>query len=526
MYLYLSKYVLKSNMLYNSYIFLFLFLPVTLFGFHFLSKFGHYKLTLSWLVAASLFFYGWWNPIYIVLLVGSAIFNYAIGYLLLARSHKAFLYFGIIGNLATLGYFKYANFFVDNINFFFNNNIILEQIILPLGISFFTFQQITFLVDTHLGKTKEFNFLQYCLFVTFFPQLISGPIVHHKRMMPQFAKKTLSILKLENLAVGLTTFIIGLFKKVFLADNIAVFATPAFEAAFYGIDLTFFEAWGASLAYAFQLYFDFSGYSDMALGLGIMFGIALPFNFLSPFKSKNISEFWRCWHISLSTLIRDYLYYPISLLLTRYAAIKKLGGIPLFILSIFIPTMFAFFWMGLWHGAGWHFVLFGLIHGIYIVVYNIWIKFINIIPQNKRIKKSNITDFISQIITFSAVIFSFVIFRAENIDVAKEIIFSMLGFNGIEFSDIFRIGVFGAKPKTGIFWILLSMLIVNFLPNSKEFILSKSKTFKKQGDIISNSASKRIAWKPNFFWGAIFVIMLTLSLLSFSNTSEFLYFQF
>tara|TARA_Y100000590_G_scaffold407040_1_gene496903 strand:+ start:6253 stop:7794 length:1542 start_codon:yes stop_codon:yes gene_type:complete len=513
-------------MLYNSYIFIFLFLPVTLFGFHFLSKSGHYKLTLSWLVAASLFFYGWWNPIYIALLIGSAIFNYTIGYLLLTRSNKVFLYFGIIGNLVTLGYFKYANFFIDNINFFFDNNIILEQIILPLGISFFTFQQITFLVDTHLGKTKEFNFLQYCLFVTFFPQLISGPIVHHQRMMPQFTKKNLSILKLENLAAGFTTFVIGLFKKVFLADNIAVFATPTFDAAAYGFELTFFEAWGASLAYAFQLYFDFSGYSDMALGLGLMFGIALPFNFLSPFKSKNISEFWRCWHISLSTLIRDYLYYPISLLLTRYAMNKNVSSINLFILSMFIPTMFAFFWMGLWHGAGWHFVLFGLVQGVYITIYNLWIKLVSIIPQEKRIKKNNITDFISQTITFVAILFSFVIFRAENIGVAKDIIFSMLGFNGIEFSDMFRIGLFGAKPKIGILWILLSIFIVNFLPNSKEFILNKSKIFIKHGDVISNIVNKKITWKPNFFWGIIFVIMLTLSLMSFSNTSEFLYFQF
>ena len=513
-------------MLYNSYIFIFLFLPITLLGFHLLSKKGHYKLTVSWLVAASLFFYGWWNPIYIALIVGSAIFNYTFGYLLLKRPRKIFLYFGIIGNLVTLGYFKYANFFVDNINFFFDNNIILEQIILPLGISFFTFQQITFLVDTYSGKTKEYNFLQYCLFVTFFPQLISGPIVHHRRMMPQFAKESIGFLKLENLAAGLTTFIIGLFKKVFLADNIEVFATPAFDAALYGIDLTFFEAWGASLAYAFQLYFDFSGYSDMALGLGLMFGIALPFNFLSPFKSKNISEFWRCWHISLSTFIRDYLYFPVSLLLTRYAMSNKLGHIPLFILSIFIPTIFAFFWMGLWHGAGWHFVLFGLIHGVYIVIYNIWIKVVNIIPEDKRIKKNNITDFISQIITFLAVIFSFVIFRAENLSIAKDIISSMLGFNGIEFSDMFRIGVFGAKSGIGVFWILLSMFIVNFLPNSKEFILNKNKAFVKQGDVASNVTNKRITWRPNLFWAIIVVIMLTLSLISFSNTSEFLYFQF
>ena len=185
-------------MLYNSYIFIFLFLPITLLGFHILRQKGHYRLTISWLIAASLFFYGWWNPIYLGLLVGSVLFNYAFGFVLLNRPSKLLLFLGIIGNLGALGYFKYGNFFVDNINVLFNNNIILEQIILPLGISFFTFQQITFLVDTYFGKTKEYNFLQYCLFVTFFPQLINGPIVHHAMMMPQFAKGVLGNLKLEN----------------------------------------------------------------------------------------------------------------------------------------------------------------------------------------------------------------------------------------------------------------------------------------------------------------------------------------
>ena len=513
-------------MLYNSYIFIFLFLPITLLGFHLLSKKGHYRLTVSWLVAASLFFYGWWNPIYIALIVGSAIFNYTFGYLLLKRPRKIFLYFGIIGNLGTLGYFKYANFFVDNINFFFDNNIILEQIILPLGISFFTFQQITFLVDTYSGKTKEYNFLQYCLFVTFFPQLISGPIVHHRKMMPQFAKRSINFLKLENLAAGFTTFIIGLFKKVFLADNIAVFATPTFDASLYGMDLTFFEAWGAALAYTFQLYFDFSGYSDMALGLGLMFGVALPFNFLSPFKSKNISEFWRRWHMSLSALIRDYLYYPVSLLLTRYAINRNFGYPSLFFLGIFIPTIFAFFWIGVWHGAGWQFILFGLLHGVYIVLYNLWIKIVTLIPQDKRIKKNNFTDFSGQLITFAAVVISFVIFRAENVAVASGIIRSMLGFNGIEFVDIFRVGVFGSVPKTGIAWIILSIFIITVLPNCYQFILCKTEVFINQRDNTLEKSDHKIKWSPNFYWGIFFAILFTLSLISFSNTSEFLYYQF
>ena len=513
-------------MLFNSYIFIFLFLPTTLFVFHLLEKKGYNRLTISWLVAASLFFYGWWNPIYIGLIVGSALFNYAVGFVLLTRPYKLFLSLGIMGNLAVLGYFKYANFFVNNINTLLDNNIILEQIILPLGISFFTFQQIAYLVDTYLGKTKEYKFLQYFLFVTFFPQLIAGPIVHHKKMMPQFAKGVLGSLKLENLAVGFTTFIIGLFKKVFLADNIEFYATPIFDASEYGFNLTFFEAWGGAIAYTFQLYFDFSGYSDMALGIGLMFGIALPINFLSPFKTKNIAEFWRCWHITLSKFIRDHLYYPISLLLTRYAINNNFGYTSLFILGVLTPTIFAFFWVGLWHGAGWNFILFGLLHGVYIVIYNIWIKVINLIPEDKRIKKNNVTNIISQFITFIAVIFSFVLFRAETIDGANNIISSMLGMNGIEFIDMFQIGMFGASPKTGIAWIILSLLIVNFLPDTQQFVLNQNKVFINWGEKIINKSKQKIKWNPTLYWGIFFAIMLAVSVISFSDTSKFLYFQF
>ena len=513
-------------MLFNSYIFIFLFLPITLLGFHLLRKYGHYRLTISWLVSANLFFYGWWNPIYIFLLIGSAIFNYAVGRALLTKPYKVLLTFGIMGNLGTLGYFKYANFFVDNINTLLDNNIVLEQIILPLGISFFTFQQITYLVDTYLGKTKEYNFLQYCLFVTFFPQLIAGPIVHHKKMMPQFARDILGTLKLENLAIGLTTFTIGLFKKVLLADNIAHFVNPVYKAAEFGFSLTFFEAWGGTIAYAFQLYFDFCGYSEMALGIGLMFGIALPLNFYSPFKTTNIAEFWRCWHMTLTNVVRNYLYYPISLLLTRYAVNNNFRNIGVFLLSILTPTMFAFFWAGLWHGAGWNFVLFGLIHGSYLSIYYIWIKVYNVIPEDKRIKENNFTNFIGQSITFVVVIFSFVFFRADSIDGANHIINSMLSISAIEFTDMFQIGIWGASPLTGIAWIVLSLMIVNFLPNTHQFIVSQSKVYINWGDKPLSRPNQRITWKPTLLWGIFFASMLTLSIISFSDTSEFLYFQF
>jgi D-alanyl-lipoteichoic acid acyltransferase DltB (MBOAT superfamily) len=300
-------------MLFNSYEFLFLFLPITLLGFHLIGKQGHHRVAIAWLVGASLFFYGWWNPAYLNLMLFSILFNYSIGISLsstLGRklSSKTILTIGVATNLAVLGYYKYANFFVDNLNALSDSNLILHKVILPLAISFFTFQQIAYLVDAYRGKAREYSFLHYCLFVTFFPQLIAGPIVHHKDMLPQFAKDAVYKLRSKNLAIGITIFTLGLFKKVVLADGVSVYATPVFNAAEAGMILTFFEAWTGALAYTFQLYFDFSGYSDMAIGIARMFGIRLPLNFNSPYKATSIIDFWRRWHITLSRFLRDYLY--------------------------------------------------------------------------------------------------------------------------------------------------------------------------------------------------------------------------
>ena len=529
-------------MLFNSYIFIFLFLPITLLGFHLIGKKGYHRLAISWLIGFSLFFYGWWNPIYIGLIVGSALFNYTIGYALLAKPNKPFLLLGIIGNLGTLGYFKYANFFVDNINIFIDSNIILEQIILPLGISFFTFQQITYLVDTYLGKTKEYNFLHYCLFVTFFPQLIAGPIVHHKNMIPQFTKNLLSGLKLNNLASGFSIFTIGLFKKVIIADGIAISAAPLFKIAELGVDLTFFEAWGGAIAYTFQLYFDFSGYSDMAVGLALMFGIIIPVNFLSPYKAKNITEFWNNWHISLSNLIKNYLYYPISLSLTRYAYNINLGPISSFSLTIILPTIFAFFWVGVWHGAGWNFILFGLLHGIYIVIYNFWSKI-------KIIKETIITNTLARIITFLAITLSFVLFRAESMNGAVNIISTMLGAKGISlpssmavsmadtlgflvkynlivFDGMFHNNIFGHSPLIGIIYIIILFIITQMLPNTQQIMRSYNPAFEMWTGKILKPRYRWMEWKPSIHWCIFVAIMFVLSIMNLTSRSEFLYFQF
>ncbi|MGD1911300.1 MAG: MBOAT family O-acyltransferase, partial [Rivularia sp. (in: cyanobacteria)] len=304
-------------MLFNSLEFIFLYLPITLSIFFGIGKFGNYRFAIVFLVAASLSFYGWWNPPYLLLLIFSLIFNYFIGSALSEKlkiklGKKLLLTLGIIVNLALIGYFKYANFFVSTVGDLLGRNFNLENIILPLAISFFTFQQIAYLVDAYKGETKEYNLLDYCLFVTFFPQLIAGPIVHHKEVMPQFEDKSTYRFNPENMAVGITIFSLGLFKKVIFADNIAAYATPVFTAASQGRAPTLVEAWVGALAYTLQLYFDFSGYSDMAIGIARMFGIKLPINFNSPYKAISISDFWRRWHITLSNFLRDYLYIPLG----------------------------------------------------------------------------------------------------------------------------------------------------------------------------------------------------------------------
>ena len=377
-------------MLFNSYIFISLFLPITLTGFYLIGGQGHHRAATGWLVCASLFFYGWWNPAYLGLILGSVLFNYAVGVLLGNRDTKnlrVILALGIGGNLGLIGCFKYANFFVDNINLSFGSDFHLETIILPLAISFFTFQQIAYLVDAYRGETKEYNFLHYCLFVTFFPQLIAGPIVHHKEMLPQFAKDVIYRLKHENIAIGIAIFVLGLFEKVVLADQVAVYATPVFNAAEQGLDLTFFEAWSGALAYTLQLYFDFSGYSDMAIGLARMFGILLPLNFHSPYKALNITEFWRHWHMTLSRFLRDYLYIP-------------LGGSRRGQTQRYINLMITMILGGLWHGAGWTFVAWGTLHGFYLIVHHGWRAFRKAINQDLN-RRSRLGRGTARIVTFA-----------------------------------------------------------------------------------------------------------------------------
>ncbi|MEW6714633.1 MAG: MBOAT family protein [Nitrospirota bacterium] len=523
-------------MLFNSFEFIFLFLPITVIGFSCIGKYGHKKLAVLWLVTASLFYYSWWNPVYFWLITASIVFNYGIGTTLSKQlslskfSRKIILASGIALNLSLLGYFKYANFFLKNINSLLDQPIVhWDTIFLPLAISFFTFQQIAYLADAYEDRVHEHSFLHYCLFVTFFPQLISGPIVHHKEMMPQFERNSTYKLSSENIAVGLTIFFIGLFKKAVLADGIAVYAAPVFEAAEQNILLTFLEAWGGALGYTFQIYFDFSGYSDMAIGLGRMFGINLPLNFHSPYKAKSIIEFWRRWHITLSRFLRDYLYIPLGG--NRKGSVRR-----------YLNLMIVMFLGGLWHGAGWTFIAWGAMHGFYLIINNSWRTLLRALGYDSN-GSGWLGQRLSQIVTFTAVVLAWVIFRAESINGAENVLKGMAGLNGFVMPESYLDGLNQIAPiksfLANIGWefhslkflqgkaeilSLFFLLIVSWCaPNTQQIMHRYQSVFDIYRVEVKKWRWNFLRWTPNFAW---FLFTLTLATISIYRMMSYGYKEF
>jgi D-alanyl-lipoteichoic acid acyltransferase DltB (MBOAT superfamily) len=516
-------------MLFNSYIFIILFLPIVLTIFYLLGQINYPKIALSWLVAASLFFYAWWNPEYLILIVGSILFNYALGRIITAEKHRALhktgLLLGVTVNLALLGYYKYCGFFIENINTLFELGFNDLNIILPLAISFFTFQQIAYLVDSYRGIKTETSFLNYCLFVTFFPQLIAGPIVHHQEMMPQFKRKSIFRCNVNHLSVGITIFTIGLFKKVVLADHIAEFSTPGFEIADAGGKLTFFVAWSCVLAYAMQLYFDFSGYSDMAIGLARLFGILLPINFFSPYKATSIIDFWRRWHITLSRFLRDYLYIPLGG--NRRGRINKN-------INLLITMLLG----GLWHGAAWNFIIWGGLHGLYLMINNFWRSL-----HKSSCKSHYFLQFCAWLLTFFAVLIAWVPFRAKTFTGAMSIWESMLGIHGFslpnlyfkKLNTLFGTGDYllalGVKFETlnllnGMKEIIILMIIITLFPNTHQFMSRYRPVLNSFQDQLKPNKLMLLQWRPHKLWAIGMAIVFIVSLYEISEVSEFLYFNF
>jgi alginate O-acetyltransferase complex protein AlgI len=404
-------------MLFNSTIFLFGFLPITVLLFFALGRHS-VRAARLWLAAASLFFYAWWNPPYLILLAISIVFNYGAGYLLQFRTRipfsvpppKLILIAGLAFNLIFLGYFKYSAFFVENLNAAVGTDFVIRHVALPLAISFFTFQKIAYLVDSYLGKVKEDSFLNYVLFAAFFPQLIAGPIVHYSEIFPQFKKVETYRFHWANFTDGLTLFLLGLAKKVVLADEFARYSDVVFNGAQAGSTISLAPAWIGAISYTLQLYFDFSGYSDMAIGLARIFNIELPLNFWSPYKSSSIIEFWRRWHMTLSRFLRDYVYIPLG---------GNRHGEPKRYRNLFLTMLVG----GVWHGAGWTYVLWGALHGVALAANHLWDGWTGKGPSRLRLVGGHV-------LTMAIVICGWVIFRSPSLAAAGQIFKGMLNRNG------------------------------------------------------------------------------------------------
>lgn len=520
-------------MLFNSFIFLFIFLP-----FVYLCALAIIKVRPSslvpWMGIVSVAFYLWWSVHHAMILVVSILCNYAIARYILAekkgnwRTHA--LIGGVILNLCALSYFKYANFFVHNVSALLQVNLSLISVALPLGISFFTFTQIAFLVDCKRNNVSHHSFSNYFLFVTYFPHLIAGPILHHKEMMPQFSTMHEKIGRVNYMAVGLTILIIGLFKKVVLADSISLYADDVFDRAASRAP-GFLDAWCGSIAYAMQIYFDFSAYSDMAIGISYMFGVRLPLNFDSPYKARNIIDFWRCWHITLSRFLRDLVYIP-------------LGGNQLGRLRRFFNLMATMLLGGLWHGANWTFVIWGALHGAYLVV-NHGFRAVTKGTKIEVILQTRMGTFLSTAFTFICVVFAWAYFRAADVETAHNVICGMLGLNGFQLPDRYvpflgqwvdilksagiqfvTMEFFGSKQQ--IFWTLMLLFISFCLPNVREIMCNYQPALELRHDSDVEVKVGWLMWKPSLTSVVITGSLCSTALWLMLNGDEthFIYFTF
>ncbi|MFK8049117.1 MAG: MBOAT family protein [Halioglobus sp.] len=490
---------------FNSYIFIFAFLPLVLLGYYSLNHMGYLRAGKFWLLGGSWLFYGWWNPIYLPLLLGSILINYTIAGKIQSygRSReiippkKRLMILGVTLNVGLLAYYKYMDFFIFNANLIPGVEFGYLRLALPLGISFFTLQQIAFIVDCYRTGLKERDPVDYALFVSFFPQLIAGPIVHHREVMPQFRATDNRLFRSDNFVLGTFVFSIGLFKKVVIADSFEILVNHGFDTA---ETLNLLEAWLVHYSYTFQLYFDFSAYSDMAIGLALMFNIELPVNFRSPYKGTSIINLWQRWHITLTRFINTYVYKTI---LRSFPEITFKAGMAASFLAMIVS--------GIWHGSAWTFVVFGILNGAAIVVNHLW-------------RKSGIgmPDWLGWFITFHFFSFTLVIFRATNWDDVFKIYRGMLGLGdnalqvaasklmGLDAPWFFTLASNGAQKDQWATWLLSAMMVF--------FIAFVA--------LAPNSMDMKDRFKPGKAVLLLQVVAFVFSVMMISKASEFLYFQF
>lgn len=475
-------------MVFSSYIFILVFLPLVVLIYYSLSHVKNSIYQRLFLIAASLVFYGYYNVCYLLLIISSIAVNYLAAKQIQKRSGggaKAFLTAGVLFNVALIGYFKYYDFFIENINLVTGSSFALKHILLPLGISFFTFQQLSFLVSVYHREEKVERLRDYCLFVTFFPQLVAGPIVLYSEMIPQFKDETKRHFNPDNFAAGIYLFAIGLFKKAVIADTLAYYVGNGFGLANPGLA----AAWITSLCYTLQIYLDFSGYSDMAVGLGKLFNINIPFNFLSPYKSESISEFWRRWHITLGRALSTYVYKPLG---------GNRKGLPRTCLNLFLTFLVS----GLWHGAAWTFVLWGAMHGLLAVAERIAEKKISLIPRVIRVAA-----------TFLIVNALWVLFRADSFPQALEMYRGMVSFGNIGIAQLDAV-VGGAAYVN--FPFAVDCVYIIGLVGVLLFIVFKCRN---SSELINRFT---VSGKTVFIAAALF----SAALLCLSRESVFIYFNF
>jgi D-alanyl-lipoteichoic acid acyltransferase DltB (MBOAT superfamily) len=496
-------------MLFSTFSFILGFLPAVFLVYFYLNKKKRILAAKVWLILSSLFFYSWWNVVYLPLIISSVLFNFYITNAMLKveetskMSKKSLLLVGLIFNVGLLFYFKYMDFFIENVNALTQSEIDLLHLALPLGISFYTLQQIAFIVDSYEGLVKKKNFLDYTLFVVFFPQLIAGPIVHYKEVMPQFESLKGKIFNHTNIALGLFVFSLGLFKKVIIADTFATWVHKGFDVEH---TLSLFDAWISSLSYTFQLYFDFSGYSDMAIGIALLFNIKLPQNFNSPLKATGMIDYWKRWHITLTNFITSYIYTPIVR-----------SFVPLTFHKAMFATVIVFLISGMWHGAGWTFIFWGLLHGTGVVINHYWQKKVKI----------KMPKYLAWFITFNFLNIGNVFFRATDFDRALSMLKSMFDTQHIMVSDylIRRLHYWGfSTEKIDAYSTAHSYVDVDaIIMLIAGFIIALA--FKNSTQLSVQFAAAK---KVSFFWYVASVLLMTLSftVMSFQTSTEFLYFNF
>ncbi len=532
-------------MLFNSLRFLFFFLPATMLGFHLLGQYGR-RPVIAWLAFMSVVFYAAWNPAFVLFLLGSILVNYLVANTLASApddsSHRSrLLALGITLNLLALFYFKYLYKLLLSLSALHLADIHPHPILLPLGISFFTFTQISYLVDLAQGQAERQDFLSYLLFVTFFPHLIAGPILHHKEMMPQFGKVSPEglpdpatnlrrfRLKPEDVSLGLTWFLIGLAKKVLIADKLSPQADLAFRSAG---TLTATHAWTGLIVYSMQLYFDFSGYSDMALGLARIFSIRFPINFDSPYKATSVTEYWQRWHITLTRYITLYLYNPLLLavqrrrLLTgRKTSRKALATPEGFTTMVAYPTMVTMLLTGLWHGAGIQFLIFGALHGIYLTANQAWRHF-----RQRGANPAPVTGLprlAMMVGVYLQVSFALIFFRSDSLHAAFALLHDMAGRHGIGSTSSLLDGAlaFALFP------------VVWFFPNSQQILGQEptpdqpqpghhTPTSEPDDPAAPTPLLARLRWSPSLTWAVLMAVVFFAVLANLDSTTSFLYFQF